>query len=231
MIRYDSKDLFSDLGKLVEQDVKHYQSDFTIDKEILLESFERGEQDFIWWTRENGTGCIREREAFLKETSARNSCLYWLTGDETVKAYTVNVRGTVNGQMIGSIYPMDTKELADQIEKESVPVASVTIVPEQGESVLVDYQEFNKACLSYGDKYGKYSLLYHPSEENQSKLSAILQGNKTKRAKAACYDVVGLFQGGSKKTGLDAKIRDATKACEDVSKGKGVKKMEKGLEL
>ena len=71
MKQYKDVDVIAELEKLVEQHVEHYKNDFDIDKGILrraAESDDPAEKTLLWMCRRNGTHCLRESEAFIRDT-------------------------------------------------------------------------------------------------------------------------------------------------------------------
>jgi hypothetical protein len=61
------------LHEIMLTNTLHYQTDFEIDKKILrnaAKSRHSDEKKLLWMSRSSGTHCLREREVFIKDTSA-----------------------------------------------------------------------------------------------------------------------------------------------------------------
>lgn len=217
MKQYESKNLIEDLRKLVEQDVKHYQSDFQYDQEMFLEGLEKGERDFIWMTRESGTQCLSEKNAYLQETSGNYQCHFHLPNDD-VKAYFVHLDSMENGNLTGSFYPVNKEQLLEHIDKNEVHAGSVEILPSQGDSFVVSYEEYAKECFGYGEKYGDFSKKYFPREEDAARLDSALRENRKKREQAKAGSLSELS---GKKSSLLEQIQDAKEKQKDTMKTEG----------
>ena len=110
MKRYESVDLFADLKELVDANVKHFPSAFDIDKNIFIHGFHEKSPDFIWFIKPNGTGCVNEKEAYIKGTYDFNECMRCLN-DPFVNAYLVHMEGRYEDKFVGTILEVDAKKL------------------------------------------------------------------------------------------------------------------------
>lgn len=57
--KFSNVDILSFMGNVVQKHIKHYQSDFEIDREMLTEAADRQEQQdktFIWLCRQQERG-------------------------------------------------------------------------------------------------------------------------------------------------------------------------------
>ena len=69
--KFENVDVTASLEAIMKQNTAFYQSDFDIDKEIIkraAESPNAGDKMLLWFSRPSGTCCIKERDAFLKDT-------------------------------------------------------------------------------------------------------------------------------------------------------------------
>lgn len=186
---------------------------FQYDQEMFLEGLEKGERDFIWMTRESGTQCLSEKNAYLQETSGNHQCHFYLPNDD-VKAYFVHLDSMENGNLTGSFYPVNKEQLLEHIDKNEVHVGSVEILPSQGESFVVSYKEYEKECFGYGEKYGGFSKKYSPREEDAARLDSALRENRRKRTHS-----ISILLG--KKSSLLEQIQDAKGKQNDTMKTEG----------
>lgn len=115
------------LQSIVNSNTKNFRSDFEIDKQMFLAAAERNwKQDkvFLWMSRENGTHCVREYEAFIKDSAAHTTWKHYAdTDSEHIVAYAVELTGYNNGVLFGNIYELDYKaHVADMINKAVEPL-------------------------------------------------------------------------------------------------------------
>ena len=71
--KFEDVDVIASLEAIMKQNTAFYQSDFDIDKRILLEAAARPvaeDKRLLWFSRPSGTCCVRERDVFLKDTNA-----------------------------------------------------------------------------------------------------------------------------------------------------------------
>jgi hypothetical protein len=72
--KFEDVDVTASLEAIMKQNTAFYQSDFDIDKEIIkraAESPNAGDKMLLWFSRPSGTCCIKERDAFLKDTGTQ----------------------------------------------------------------------------------------------------------------------------------------------------------------
>lgn len=71
MKKYLDVDLVAELSKLVDAHVKHYKGDFDHDRKSLARAAKAElpeDKTLIWFCRESGTHCLRESQAFIRDT-------------------------------------------------------------------------------------------------------------------------------------------------------------------
>lgn len=99
--KFENVDVTASLEAIMKQNTAFYQSDFDIDKEIMkraAESPNAGDKMLLWFSRPSGTCCIKERNAFLKDTREHNTWKFY--GEQTrdrVLAYAVELTGIQDG--------------------------------------------------------------------------------------------------------------------------------------
>ena len=70
-------DIFEELSKLVDTHVKHYKEDFDLDQRLIMQAAKSElpeDRTFIWFCRECGTQCLRESQAFVRDTRDTPPC-------------------------------------------------------------------------------------------------------------------------------------------------------------
>lgn len=82
--KFEDVDVIASLEAIMKQNTAFYQSDFDIDKRILLEAAARPvaeDKRLLWFSRPSGTCCVRERDVFLKDTRQHNTWRFY--GEQT----------------------------------------------------------------------------------------------------------------------------------------------------
>ena len=104
-------DVLPSLQQIMQQNTAAFQSDFDIDKKILTraaKSKNAEDKVYLWFSRPNGTHCLRERDVFLRGTREHNTFrFYHEQTKERVLAYAVVLSGMESGKVKGSIYELD----------------------------------------------------------------------------------------------------------------------------
>ncbi len=71
MRKFVDVDILASLAAVVEVNAKHYQSDFDYDREAITRAAQNPEVSgdiLLWMSREAGTWCVFERDAFISDT-------------------------------------------------------------------------------------------------------------------------------------------------------------------
>lgn len=194
-MRFIGVDILDVMERIVEVHTVHYKSDFDIDRRILEAAAgkeERQDRIFLWMCRENGTWCLRERDAFLKGTREHNVfCFYAEQTREPVLAYAVEVTGIADGIVTGDIYALDYQKHYEFIKKAAISSGSVALVYEHGERI----QAAGKAITGHGDVgLGKFvSFEYQP--DSPKKLRELLWNERDRRDHFEDGDMEGYLAG------------------------------------
>lgn len=78
--------LFDEMSKVLNKIVKHYKSDFEIDKQIIL----KDPKKYYWVLRECGTDIYDAKNILIKESEEYGSAEYYLTQSRIEAVYEVN---------------------------------------------------------------------------------------------------------------------------------------------
>lgn len=88
-------DILKVMQGIVNNHVEHYQSDFELDIEALIEAAgkkERTERIFVWLCRPCGTFLLREKDVFIRGTRENNTfCFYKGQAGAHVLCYVIEV--------------------------------------------------------------------------------------------------------------------------------------------
>ena len=170
-IRFSDIDMIRFMGRVVQIHTRHYQSDFDIDKKILLEA--AGQQDgqdqsFIWLCRTAGTWLLPERDVFLKGTNANDIFNFYVEQtSDPVLALAIKVKRAIADTVIGDIYVLDYPAHYRHIQSVGLSAETVMLQYERGERMMgVDAMPGSYPDMEYGELV---SLRYLPHEQEDLK--------------------------------------------------------------
>lgn len=180
-VKFSNVDILFFMNEVVQKHMKYYQSDFEIDKEILLEAAEKQEQQdkmFVWLCRECGTWCLQERDVFLKDTREYNTLKFYREQTkEPILAFIIEVISATAISVIGNVYALNYKEYSHHVVSTALPTKSILFQYEHGyrmkeaEAILDGYPDI---------EYGKLqSIQYQPY--SQEELAGVLRREKQER--------------------------------------------------
>ena len=135
--KFEDVDVIASLEAIMKQNTAFYQSDFDIDKRILLEAAARPvaeDKRLLWFSRPSGTCCVRERDVFLKDTRQHNTWRFY--GEQTrdkILAYAVELTGTERGKLKGNLYELDYPQHFRDVAEKSILADNYTLIYEHGE--------------------------------------------------------------------------------------------------
>lgn len=128
---FQNCDVFAVLQEIVGRHVKHYQSDFEIDKEIIFEASESDDPNhsrILWLARPCGTHCFVEPDVYVKDTHPYNAWVFY--GEQTsdpIIAYAIELQEPgFDGKIIGSLYELDYPTHFKHIQKKALPKEPIT---------------------------------------------------------------------------------------------------------
>jgi hypothetical protein len=167
MRKYENADVIAALGAVVELNTEHYKSDFKYDIERFKEAAKQPDGDnnrLLWMSRRSGTWCVREREAYIRDTEAYNiwngyatvlgdikSYMSTVVVQDRILAYAVDIKGVENGRIKGDIYELDYRDHILHINRSALPKHTVTVKYEDGTNLTLQHAEYD----------GKRERLYH----------------------------------------------------------------------
>ena len=134
--KFEDVDVIASLEAIMKQNTAFYQSDFDIDKRILLEAAARPvaeDKRLLWFSRPSGTCCVRERDVFLKDTRQHNTWRFY--GEQTrdkILAYAVELTGTERGKLKGNLYELDYPQHFRDVAEKSILADNYTLIYEHG---------------------------------------------------------------------------------------------------
>jgi len=163
MKQYKDVDVIAELEKLVEQHVEHYKNDFDIDKGILrraAESDDPAEKTLLWMCRRNGTHCLRESEAFIRDTREHNTFRFYdeQTREEII-ARVVIPKKLAHGRIIGDVVEINYREEVARVAKEAVSPQHVKLTFEDGFIAEAPTRGYVQHAMTLVPEHGKVDLI------------------------------------------------------------------------
>ena len=140
MNKFENVDVLASLQQIMQQNTAAFQNDFDIDKKILTQAAKsKNAEDkvYLWFSRPNGTHCLRERDVFLRGTREHNTFrFYHEQTKERVLAYAVVLSGMESGKVKGSIYELDYAAKAELAIQTALRTDNNRLIYEKGSREL-----------------------------------------------------------------------------------------------
>lgn len=190
MKKYINVDLFAELQKLVDLHVMSYKDDFDIDKRILLramKSNEPEEKTLLWFCRKCGTHCLRENQAFIKDTREHNTVRYYYEQSrEVMTARIVVPKQLCSGKLMGDIYEVDFNVLASRIANNSVSPQLTELSFEDGFSATIPFDQGLRQAHAFSKEHGRaVNIRVLPADTSALEEVLSEQGKRRNRLTAA----------------------------------------------
>lgn len=202
--KYMDVDIVAFLEKQMKDHVQHYQSDFDVDIKVINKaaaSDRKEDKTLLWMGRIMGTHCLKEHDAFIRDTAAYSTWRYYAEQSrEPIIAYTAEITGTVNGVIRGNVYELDYRAHAGEMLMFAVDPAEVEKTYQDG---FVDRVPVGRSSYGYYvslvEKHGPIiDSLTHPRDKKQH--AAVLSQQKVLRE---------LLKAAPSKTALNLQIDSA----------------------
>ena len=157
MNKFENVDVLASLQQIMQQNTAAFQNDFDIDKKILTraaKSKNAEDKVYLWFSRPNGTHCLRERDVFLRGTREHNTFrFYHEQTNERVLAYAVVLSGMESGKVKGSIYELDYAAKAKLAIQTALRTDNNRLIYENGSRELPKEYRFE---ATPDREYGKF---------------------------------------------------------------------------
>ncbi|MDR0326030.1 MAG: hypothetical protein LBI19_08070 [Oscillospiraceae bacterium] len=200
MRKYENADIVAALGAVVEINTEHYKGDFRYDLETFRKAAQHpdGENNrFLWLSRQSGTECVKEREAFINGSEAHHRWNYYGTVlggidsymssvvvNDHIMAYAVVVTGLENGRVMGDLYQLDYRDSIRDIQKAALPLHTVSGKFEDGTDLRLPHAEYDGQRERLRSQHGPLSD-YRVHPEDEGALQTALNAMRDKREKDA----------------------------------------------
>ena len=171
---------------MVDENTKHYKSDFDIDMGIIrkyAKSEETLDKPLLWMSRPSGTHCLRESEAFIKGTHEHNAfCFYAEQTQDKILACVIIPKRIVGDSVFGDMFEIDYREHAALVANKSVEADATKFDFEDGSSYTGSFRKAYDVALSRIDTSGQV-VHTQTLPKNMEALASILADEKVKRSK------------------------------------------------
>lgn len=171
MKRYEDTDFIPFLEEQMKANTQSYQSDFEIDRQTFLRaaaSDRPEDKRLLWLSRTMGTQCVNERDAFIKDTAANITWLYYAAqSDESFRAFSVEITKVRDGVPFANIYELDYLAHAAQVAAESVQPDTVTRSFEDGFVTMMPFEKSNRTVYALIAEHGAVvDTVVHAKDED-----------------------------------------------------------------
>lgn len=165
MNKFENVDVLASLQQIMQQNTAAFQNDFDIDKKILMRAAKsKNVEDkvYLWFSRPNGTHCLRERDVFLRGTREHNTFrFYHEQTKERVLAYAVVLSGVESGKVKGSIYELDYVAKAELAIQTALRTDNNRLIYENGSREMPKEYRFEATPDREHGKFVRYEAVPH----------------------------------------------------------------------
>ena len=165
MNKFENVDVLASLQQIMQQNTAAFQNDFDIDKKILTQAAKsKNAEDkvYLWFSRPNGTHCLRERDVFLRGTREHNTFrFYHEQTKERLLAYAVVLSGMESGKVKGSIYELDYAAKAELAIQTALRTDNNRLIYEKGSRELPKEYRFEATPDREYGKFVRYEAVPH----------------------------------------------------------------------
>lgn len=118
--------LIAFLDEVVSRNTQHYKSDFELDAQKLRDALDSPNQDervFYFMSRPNGTWCVLERDAFLRESDGYKIWTHYANMPAGIEAYRIVITGQCGTAPMGYVVKLNYREQVQRVIKAALPMA------------------------------------------------------------------------------------------------------------
>lgn len=135
--KYMNVDVVAFLEEQMKKNTVSYQGDFEYDKEIFqkcVASERKEDRVLLWLSRQHGTQCVKEHDAFLRGTEGYTTWQYYAEQESkgNYVAFAVELISVQDGVIKGNLYELDYLKHAEMVKRESQPACDVLKTFEDG---------------------------------------------------------------------------------------------------
>lgn len=157
MRKYENVDVISTLGVIMEINTEHYKSDFQYDIENFKKAAAAPDAEnthLLWMSRPSGTWSFRERDVYVKDSSANHTWSIYADTRDTILAYAVEIIGENGGKVMGNLYELDYMRHVKEVNRHAQPPVDVTLFLAEGGDKQISYEEYNARWSGLVNRFG-----------------------------------------------------------------------------
>jgi hypothetical protein len=184
-MKYENVDIVKFLGDIVDTNTESYKSDFQYDLDIFKNAalYPNGINNYlVWLSRRHGTECFTEWDIYLRESHAHTAWMYYATEQSSILAYALEIKGIMQGVIIGDIHELDYIKHVEHVKAKSRSVATVYIAYDTDVFIRVPYKEWNNNWSRLIALHGRVICL-RMEPEGENEFRGILQDIRDRREK------------------------------------------------
>lgn len=137
--------LIAFLDEVVSRNTQHYKSDFELDAQKLRDALDSPNQDervFYFMSRPNGTWCVLERDAFLRESDGYKIWTHYANMPAGIEAYRIVITGQCGTAPMGYVVKLNYREQVQRVIKAALPIENVELSFYSGEKVRIPLEQY-----------------------------------------------------------------------------------------
>ena len=149
--------LIAFLDEVVSRNTQHYKSDFELDAQKLRDALDSPNQDervFYFMSRPNGTWCVLERDAFLRESDGYKIWTHYANMPAGIEAYRIVITGQCGTAPMGYVVKLNYREQVQRVIKAALPIENVELSFYSGEKVSLPPEQYRKRREELFWEYG-----------------------------------------------------------------------------
>ena len=139
--------LIAFLDEVVSRNTQHYKSDFELDAQKLRDALDSPNQDervFYFMSRPNGTWCVLERDAFLRESDGYKIWTHYANMPAGIEAYRIVITGQCGTAPMGYVVKLNYRDQVQRVIKAAIPFEDVELTFYSGEKFRMPMEQYRK---------------------------------------------------------------------------------------
>lgn len=177
-------DIYEELSKLVDTHVKHYKEDFDLDQRLIMQAAKAAlpeDRTLIWFCRECGTHCLRESQAFVRDTREHTTLRFYAeqTGED-ITARIIVPKSVKGKKVMGDVYEVNFRDLAFKVAQDSISPAMTRMAFSDGFEQEVPFHKSLRQAELLVQEHGKITSL-HVIPVDKEALADLLEQQKHRR--------------------------------------------------
>ncbi len=168
--------LIAFLDEVVSRNTQHYKSDFELDAQKLRDALDSPNQDervFYFMSRPNGTWCVLERDAFLRESDGYKIWTHYANMPAGIEAYRIVITGQCGTAPMGYVVKLNYREQVQRVIKAALPIENVELSFYSGEKVRIPLEQYRSHG---GESFFEYGAIqnFRNCPQNEAELYRII---------------------------------------------------------